>query len=71
MRSDIANWEEILERYKTSGLTQVEFCKRNNLVLNHFLYRWHEKSKALKVVQIRQFLPEERLKVIHPSNPLF
>lgn len=41
-------WDEIIERYKLSGLTQVEFCKRNNLLLNHFLYRWHEKRKALK-----------------------
>jgi hypothetical protein len=48
MSRETPYWDEIIERYKVSGLTQVEFCKRNNLLLNHFLYRWHEKRKALE-----------------------
>ncbi|KGP63326.1 hypothetical protein EP47_09350 [Legionella norrlandica] len=48
MARETPYWDEIIERYKASGLTQVEFCKCNNVMLNQFLYRWHEKKKSLK-----------------------
>ncbi|WP_206538895.1 hypothetical protein, partial [Legionella norrlandica] len=27
---------------------EYAFCKNNNIMLNSFLYRWHEKKKSLK-----------------------
>lgn len=46
--SQKAYWEEVFERYKSSGLSQPEFCRQNNLSNNQFQYRWYERNKALK-----------------------
>lgn len=48
MSKQKAYWEEVFSRYKASGLSQVEFCKQNNLTNNQFQYRWYERNKALK-----------------------
>lgn len=60
MSRETPYWDEIIERYKVSGLTQIEFCKRNNLLLNHFLYRWHEKRKALRGRAEKEVSSKER-----------
>jgi DNA polymerase elongation subunit (family B) len=62
MTRETPYWDEIIERYKISGLTQVEFCKRNDVLLNHFLYRWHEKKKALKRRAEKAVSPREKNK---------
>lgn len=41
-------WEEILERYKVSGLSQMGFCKQNELSWNQFKYRWYQHNLELK-----------------------
>lgn len=41
-------WNEIIERYKASGLSQPEFCKQNELSCNQFQYRWYQHNLALK-----------------------
>ena len=43
-----AYWEGVFNRYNSSGLTQLEFCKENNLSHNQFQYRWYERNKVLK-----------------------
>lgn len=48
MSKQRTNWEEIISRYKASGLTQSSFCKQNNLSKNQFRYRWETRNKGLK-----------------------
>lgn len=43
------HWSEIIERYKTSGLSQPEFCKQNELSSNQFQYRWYQHNLVLKL----------------------
>lgn len=50
--SEKTYWEEIFARYKSSGLSQPEFCRQNNLSNNQFQYRWYERNKALKAQSI-------------------
>ena len=47
-KSEQTNWEEIFVQYKASGLSQLAFCRANNLSNNQFHYRWYEYNKALK-----------------------
>ncbi|HAT6820656.1 TPA: hypothetical protein JAM89_14500 [Legionella pneumophila] len=42
------NWSSFLKKYEGSGLTQVEFCKRNKLVLSQFQYRWYGRQAVKK-----------------------
>ena len=42
------HWNEIIERYQASGLSQPEFCKQNELSCNQFQYRWYQHNLALK-----------------------
>lgn len=62
--SQKANWEEIFERYKASGLSQPEFCRRNSLSNNQFQYRWYERNKALKA----QALSVERFETVSVAS---
>jgi len=62
--SQKAYWEEVFERYKSSGLSQPEFCRRNNLSNNQFQYRWYERNKALKA----QALTVERFETISVTS---
>ena len=48
MSSQKQYWSAIIERYKNSGLSQPEFCKRNGLSFNQFQYRWYQHNLALK-----------------------
>jgi len=48
MSSQKQYWSSIIERYKISGLSQREFCKRNELSFNQFQYRWYQHNLALK-----------------------
>ena len=41
-------WETIIERYKSSGLSQPEFCKQQGLSWNQFQYRWNRHNLGLK-----------------------
>lgn len=59
-----AYWEEVLERYKASGLSQPEFCRQNNLSNNQFQYRWCEHNKVLKT----QLLSVERFETISVTS---
>ena len=42
------HWNEIIDRYEASGLSQPEFCKQNELSCNQFQYRWYQPNLALK-----------------------
>ncbi len=48
MSSQKKYWEEIHERYKVSGLSQMAFCKQNELSWNQFKYRWYQHNLELK-----------------------
>lgn len=48
MSSQKQHWDEIIERYKVSGLSQPQFCKQNELSCNQFQYRWYQHNRALK-----------------------
>lgn len=48
MSSQRQYWSSIIERYKNSGLSQPEFCKRNELSFNQFQYRWYQHNLVLK-----------------------
>ncbi|MDA0831605.1 MAG: hypothetical protein O3A05_10550 [Proteobacteria bacterium] len=48
MSSQKQYWSSIIELYKTCGLSQPEFCKRNELSFNQFQYRWYQHNLALK-----------------------
>lgn len=52
MSTQKAYWEEIFSLYKTSGLSQPEFYKQNNLSTNQFQYPWYERNKALKANEV-------------------
>lgn len=41
-------WATIIERYKSSGLSQPEFCKQHELSWNQFQYRWNRYNSAAK-----------------------
>ncbi len=40
-----AFWREQVEQWRQSGLTQMAFCKTNNLVYHRFVY-WQRKFEA-------------------------
>lgn len=42
------NWSSLLKKYECSELTQVEFCRRNKLVLSQFQYRWYGRQAIKK-----------------------
>ena len=48
MSSQKQHWNEIIERYKVSGLSQPQFCNQNELSFNQFQYRWYQHNLALK-----------------------
>lgn len=48
MSNQKQHWNEIIERYKASGLSQPEFCKQNALSCNQFQYRWYQHNLELK-----------------------
>jgi hypothetical protein len=41
-------WDAIIEQYKASGLSQLSFCKQNELSCNQFQYRWYLHNRAEK-----------------------
>ena len=51
------DWEEILTQYKASNLTQRDFCKKHELSLNQFRYRW-ERLYLLKKNQEKALIQE-------------
>ncbi len=48
MSNQTKYWETIIERYKSSGLSQPEFCKQQGLSWNQFQYRWSRHNLAVK-----------------------
>lgn len=42
------NWEELLNRFELSGLTQKAFCAAHNLPLKQFVYRWNAHTRLRK-----------------------
>lgn len=55
MSKQIKYWDDIIDQYRASGLSQLAFCKQNELSINQFRYRWYldnlaEKVKAKTVV---------------------
>lgn len=48
MSKQRTNWEEIINRYQVSGLSQSSFCKQHSLSKNQFRYRWETRNKGLK-----------------------
>lgn len=42
-------WDEILIKYKESGLSQRLFCEANGLSLPEFAYRWNRKNRLKKL----------------------
>lgn len=40
MSSQSEDWSSIVECYKSSGLSQREFCTQHNISWNQFHYRW-------------------------------
>lgn len=67
MSKQKAHWEELFSRYKASGLSQPEFCKKNNLSTNQFQYRWYEHNKALKAQATEPF---ESIILSAPVSPV-
>jgi hypothetical protein len=53
-------WKSNIERWATSGLTQTEYCRRNDLSKARFTY-WKRKFK-------RQNLPVEFVPLSIPAN---
>ena len=43
------DWSSIIERYKSSGLSQREFCTQQNVSWNQFHYRWSGYKSASKL----------------------
>ena len=62
--SQKAYWDGVFERYKASGLSQLEFCRQNDLSHNQFQYRWYERNKALKA----QSLSVERFETVSVTS---
>ena len=54
-------WNEIIDRYKASGLTRPEFCKQNELSWNQFHYRLRLYSQSLKTMS-------KELTISHPIS---
>lgn len=48
MSTIIKDWDNILSQYKTSNLSQRDFCKKNELPWNQFRYRWERQHLAKK-----------------------
>lgn len=65
MSKQKTNWEEIFSCYKASGLSQLVFCKQNNLSNNQFRYRWEARNKALKAQP--SAVPFESISIISTS----
>lgn len=53
-------WKSNIERWATSGLTQTEYCRRNDLSKDRFTY-WKRKFK-------RQDRPVEFIQLPMPAN---
>ena len=48
-------WEEHMRRWRSSGVTQAEYCRRNELKLSTFYYwrkRLRETATAVTLVQV-------------------
>ncbi|MGC9196618.1 MAG: IS66 family insertion sequence element accessory protein TnpA [Syntrophobacteraceae bacterium] len=49
-------WERHIEKWKTSGLTQAEYCRKNGINIRSF-YRWKRKTDALYCKPVLVELP--------------
>jgi hypothetical protein len=43
-----AEWAEIFRRFKSSGLSQREFCRREGLALSTFQRRWEPRRASAR-----------------------
>ena len=48
MSKEVKKWNAIIEQYKASGMSQVEFCKEYGISRHQFQYRWYLYNRALK-----------------------
>jgi len=51
-------WQDHLSRWESSGLSQLEFCRQNNMRINKFLY-WKNKLQPKPPVAALVALPAE------------
>lgn len=45
--------EQLLERYRTSGLTQAEFCRRSGIGLSTFGRHLHNRNNRQRLVRVK------------------
>jgi len=56
MKNRRAHWQRSLEKYRKSGLTQEEFCRREKLNVGTFrawLYRLRKESTSMVRVEVK------------------
>lgn len=74
MSNPSEDWSSIIERYKSSGLSQREFCAQHHISCNQFHYRWHRyksesKSKAHPIALKSKASPLfEQVTIAAPSS---
>lgn len=51
--------EQLLERYRTSGLTQAEFCRRSGIGLSTFDRYLHNRNKRQRLVRVKLDGPQQ------------
>lgn len=52
-----SEWRELIEAQERSGLSRVEFCKQNNLVLSQFVYYRSQIRRPAEVQKENAFIP--------------
>jgi hypothetical protein len=64
-------WEEHFKRWETSGITQNEYCRQNNLRVNRFIY-WKKKCPQKPTASLVEWsVPEaEKSSVLAFGAPL-
>lgn len=56
MSTEVKSWNTIIEQYKSSGLSQVAFCKAQALSRHQFQYRWYLYNRAQKSSNLTELL---------------
>lgn len=49
-------WEQQIQHWKDSGLTQIEFCRRHNLKAHQLTYwkkRFHRKQEPVSLIELQ------------------
>jgi len=56
-------WDQVIERYKVSGLKQLEFCSQGSIPINKFKYYW-QKYRCRLIASKQSLVPQ-------PAGPKF